>query len=202
MFLEISQNSQENTCSRVSFLRPATLLKKWLWYRCFPVNFEKFLRTSFLQNTSGRLLLLVLLIFNEDQRSLWVLSKRSGVSNRKALKPERKTPKKNKKMETICEYIKKWRKIRIHAFPWVFAKSDKKATKATITKFAGNLKEYRFVRIIKLGLHIEKKDISSTKFINHFFSKRSHFLFTVNWTFFETHCGRRTFYFLIINQSN
>ena len=31
-------------------LRPATLLKKWLWHRCFPVNFAKFLR---LQKTSG-----------------------------------------------------------------------------------------------------------------------------------------------------
>ena len=37
VFLEISQNSQENTC--------------------FPVNFAKFLRTAFLQNTSWRLLL-------------------------------------------------------------------------------------------------------------------------------------------------
>ena len=27
--------------------RPATLLKKRLWYRCFPVNFAKFLRTPF-----------------------------------------------------------------------------------------------------------------------------------------------------------
>ena len=53
MFLEISQNSQENTCARVFFkkiagLRPATLLKKRLWHRCFPVNFAKFLRTPFL----------------------------------------------------------------------------------------------------------------------------------------------------------
>ena len=31
----------------------ATLLKKKLWHRCFPVNFAKFLRTTFLQNTSG-----------------------------------------------------------------------------------------------------------------------------------------------------
>ena len=38
-------------------LRPATLLKKRLWHRYFPVNFAKFLRTSFSQNTSGRLLL-------------------------------------------------------------------------------------------------------------------------------------------------
>ena len=33
--------------------RSATLLKKRLWRRCFPVNFAKFLRTPFLQNTSG-----------------------------------------------------------------------------------------------------------------------------------------------------
>ena len=37
--------------------RPATLLKKSLWHRCFPVNFAKFLRISFLQSTFGRLLL-------------------------------------------------------------------------------------------------------------------------------------------------
>ena len=37
--------------------QPATLLKKRLWHRCFPVSFAKFLRTPFLQNTSGRLLL-------------------------------------------------------------------------------------------------------------------------------------------------
>ena len=36
---------------------PATLLKKRLWHKCFPVNFVKLLRTPFLQNTSGRLLL-------------------------------------------------------------------------------------------------------------------------------------------------
>ena len=38
-------------------LRPATLLKNRLWHRFFPVNFAKFLRTFFLQNTSGRQLL-------------------------------------------------------------------------------------------------------------------------------------------------
>ena len=49
VLFEISQNSQENTFARSSFL------KKKLWHRCFPVNFAKFLRTSFLalQNTSG-----------------------------------------------------------------------------------------------------------------------------------------------------
>ena len=30
-----------------SLLRPATLLKKRLWHRCFPMKFAKFLRTTF-----------------------------------------------------------------------------------------------------------------------------------------------------------
>ena len=62
MFLEILQNPQENTCAsfflnKVADLRPATLFKKRLWHRCFPANSAKFLRTLFLQNTFGRLLL-------------------------------------------------------------------------------------------------------------------------------------------------
>ena len=44
--------------NKVASLRPATLLKKRLWYRCFPVDFAKFLRTPFLQNACGRLLLI------------------------------------------------------------------------------------------------------------------------------------------------
>ena len=62
-FLAISQNSQENTSARASFLIKLQAsglqlyLKKRLWRRCFPVNFAKFLiRTPFLQNTSGQLL--------------------------------------------------------------------------------------------------------------------------------------------------
>ena len=64
-----SQMSQEKTSARVSFLiklqtwgqlfkyscRP-TSLKKRPWHRCFRVNFVKFVRTPFTQNTSGRLL--------------------------------------------------------------------------------------------------------------------------------------------------
>ena len=43
--------------NKVAGHRPATLLKKRLWHRSFPVNFVRFLRTHFLQNTSGRPLL-------------------------------------------------------------------------------------------------------------------------------------------------
>ena len=46
MFLEISQTPQ-----------PATLFKKRLWHRGFHVNFAKFLRIPFLQNTFGGLVL-------------------------------------------------------------------------------------------------------------------------------------------------
>ena len=39
--------------NKVAGLRPATLLKKRLWHRCFALSFTKVLRTSFLQNTSA-----------------------------------------------------------------------------------------------------------------------------------------------------
>ena len=44
--------------NKVAGLRTATVLKKILLHRSFPVNFEKFLRTRFLQYSSGRLLLI------------------------------------------------------------------------------------------------------------------------------------------------
>ena len=71
VLLEISQNSQENTCARVS------LLKKGFWRRCLPVNFAKFLRTPLLQNTSGRLLLkwiFLHLIYSSFRKSLEIIS--------------------------------------------------------------------------------------------------------------------------------
>ena len=43
--------------NKVTGLRPTTLFKRRLWHRCFSVNFVKFLRTGFLQNIYGRLLL-------------------------------------------------------------------------------------------------------------------------------------------------
>ena len=57
VFLEISENSQENTCVRVSFLI------KRLWHRCFPLNFAKFLGTPFLREQLWPLLLKHYLLF-------------------------------------------------------------------------------------------------------------------------------------------
>ena len=70
-FIKRSQNSQENACATFSFFKKfliQTLLKKRLWHRCFPVNFVKSLRTTFLQDTSGRLLTRVLYI-------IWIFSR-------------------------------------------------------------------------------------------------------------------------------
>ena len=67
VFLEISQNSHENTSARVSFLiklqarlflnkvtgAACNFIEKETLAQVFPVNFAKFLRTPFLQNTSG-----------------------------------------------------------------------------------------------------------------------------------------------------
>ena len=64
-FIKRSQNSQENTCATFSFLKKfliQTLFKKRHCHRCFPVNFVKSLRTTFLQDTFGRLLTRVLYI--------------------------------------------------------------------------------------------------------------------------------------------
>ena len=69
---KITINNEWKSCVHVHcsqkmirlFARPwcstwcSTLLKK-LWHRCFPVNFAKFLRIPFLQNTSGQQLLLI-----------------------------------------------------------------------------------------------------------------------------------------------
>ena len=77
VFLEISQTSQGNSCTRV--------LKKRLWHRCFPVNFVKFLRTPFLQNTFRRLLLEIVrkawlhdCLFNEAVRYQLILTRNAS----------------------------------------------------------------------------------------------------------------------------
>ena len=50
-------------------LRPQTcnFIKKRLWHRCCPLNFAKCLRTTFSQNTSGRLLLCRVIQVMEDE---------------------------------------------------------------------------------------------------------------------------------------
>ena len=58
VFLKISQNSQENTCTRASFL----IKLKTIWRRCFLVNFAKFIRPPFFIEHLPWLLLLIVAI--------------------------------------------------------------------------------------------------------------------------------------------
>ena len=62
-FLEILQNSQENTCARAPFL------KRGLWHRCFPVNFVKFLKMPFSIEHLWWMLLLILKLSSLKHRS-------------------------------------------------------------------------------------------------------------------------------------
>ena len=57
--------------NKVAGLRPATLLKKRLRHRCFPVSFVKFLRTPLLENASGLLLLSCFLVLCNFTRFLY-----------------------------------------------------------------------------------------------------------------------------------
>ena len=49
----------ESLFNKVADLRPATLLKKRLWHRRFPVDFAKFLRTPFFTQHFHRMLLCI-----------------------------------------------------------------------------------------------------------------------------------------------
>ena len=89
--------------NKVAGLRPATLLKKRLWHRCFPVNFAKFLRTPFLQNT-WRLLLtfpICMSILNYLFSSLAeILKKKNGNKNMKKELPLNSSYYKTRKLLT------------------------------------------------------------------------------------------------------
>ena len=57
VFENFAKSTGKHLCQSLFFnkVAAATLLKERLWHRFFPVNFEKFLRTPFLQNTSKKL---------------------------------------------------------------------------------------------------------------------------------------------------
>ena len=57
LFLRISQYSQEATVLESLFSKGLQFIKKRLWYRCFPVDIAKILRTTFLKNICKPLLL-------------------------------------------------------------------------------------------------------------------------------------------------
>ena len=52
-FVEVLSLPEFSFLIKLSGLRPATLLKKRLWRRCFPINFAKLLKTLFLRTPPG-----------------------------------------------------------------------------------------------------------------------------------------------------
>ena len=55
--------------NKVAGLTPATLLKKRLWHRCFPVNFAKFLRTPFYRTPLGDCFCIDDIFLNKSQQT-------------------------------------------------------------------------------------------------------------------------------------
>ena len=84
-------------------LRPATLLKKRLWHRCFPVNFAKFL----LQNTSWQLLMELILLDFKTIISIYLIG---HYTSRNRAPPNNTTESK----------IKYWYQCELHNLPSTF----------------------------------------------------------------------------------
>ena len=83
VFLKISLNSQKNACvgasffNKVAVLRPATLLKKGIQYRCSPMILATLSKTPFLQNTTSWRLLD---IYHQKFHQSWPLLQPLSVS--------------------------------------------------------------------------------------------------------------------------
>ena len=90
--------------NKAASVRPATLLKRRQWYRCFPVDFTKFLRTSFLTDHLQLLLL--------DGRYFKVVSKK--IKYRSSSSHRRKLNSQNWNKLLVWLNISTWK----HEAPW------------------------------------------------------------------------------------
>ena len=77
-------------CKPSNLPQACNFIKKRLWHRCSPVNFAKILRTPFLQNSSGRLLVEAhsklsqtskMEVFTKIVNSCLLFSQKSSISN-------------------------------------------------------------------------------------------------------------------------
>ena len=57
--------------NKVVGLRPAALLKKRLWHKCFPANFAKYLRTPLLPKNHSRLLVERITVISNIFTKFW-----------------------------------------------------------------------------------------------------------------------------------
>ena len=68
-------------CDKVKLCRSSNSLKMSLKCRCFLVNFAKFVRTPFLQNRTGRLLLIIAVSINSSERRIGKRKFKSSYKN-------------------------------------------------------------------------------------------------------------------------
>ena len=125
--------------NKVAGLRPATLLKKRLWHRCFPVNFVKFLTTPFLQNTSGRLLLLRFLsivgVFYTVYRSLWLRRSKVSAEQKRLIFTYFHQSSSDKIMKERSNKFNCSKKVSFLFFVYFFNVKGKNRTKDMLTAF-------------------------------------------------------------------
>ena len=93
-------------------LLPATLLKKRLWHRCFPVNFEKLLRTPFFTEHYWWLFLVILkLQLNQemdcDYYEEYLMSISSKISLRQYLEKLREKLIQNPSCQVVYEFMRR-----------------------------------------------------------------------------------------------
>ena len=92
---------------KVAGLRTATLLKKRPWRSCFAVHFSKFLRTPFLQNISGGLLLTL----SYQNQNYWtrIVGLQASVDRRRDRKAMKISKLMNDKNEKPRPGVLKWK---------------------------------------------------------------------------------------------
>ena len=114
VFLELSQNSQENSFARAPFLiklqaETSNFIKKRLWDRCFPVNLVKLLKTPFLREHLRWLPLVVFM-----QAVLWRCSQKQASWKRRMISIESTFGEKSGNIKEFSEHI--WTYLRSSSF--------------------------------------------------------------------------------------
>ena len=104
IFLHVQNKRSHRRCSvRKGVLRPATLLKKCLWHRCFPVNFAKFLRAPFYKTSLGD-------CFSQNNQGMFIDNLRTLKQVKKWSKLVIKAPKKLSFLEDNKEVLGRYQK--------------------------------------------------------------------------------------------
>ena len=101
--------------NRLAGLRPATLLKKRLWHRCFPVNFTKFLKTPFYRTPPDDCFCSA--FFLPPVALLW----------------------------KYCSEKKRWKKLWLEFYNYILWHIERKVNKSSSLFFNGTIRKYLII---------------------------------------------------------